>query len=137
MNRLECPSCGEYQGKSLSDLIRHVQLIHADRSFSVRCTGCGRNKLFKNFYTWRDHMYSHHGESEPQKQRVPGPAEPVLLCPEGTFHQEDLTLDPETSDHRPARRFGSSMCSGYVHPDSARDTAVASKYHGHDTQGSR
>ena len=45
-------------------------------------------------------MYSHHGESEPQKQRVSGPAEPVLLCPEDTFHeepQEDLTLDLETS----------------------------------------
>ena len=69
MNRLECPGCGEYRGKNLTDLIRHVRLYHADsRTFSVRCRACGRDKPFKSFYTWRDHMYSYHSESEPQEQ---------------------------------------------------------------------
>ena len=80
-----------------SDLIHHVRLIHADRAFSVRCRGCGRNKLFNNFYTWCDHMYSHHCESEPQKQPVPGPSESVVLDPEDTFNDEELAFEPEAS----------------------------------------
>jgi len=97
MNRLECPCCGEYQGKNLADIICRVRLIHADRAFSVRCRGCGRNKLYKNFYTWRDHMYSHHCESEPQKQPVPGPSESVVLDPEDTFSDKELAFEPEAS----------------------------------------
>ena len=75
MNRLECPGYGEYRGKSLTDLIRHVRLYHADsRMFSVHCRGCGRDKPFKSFYTWCDHMYSYHSESEPQEQLDSMPA---------------------------------------------------------------
>ena len=94
MNCLECPCCGEYQGKSLGNLIRHVRLIHADRAFSVRCRGYVRDKLFKNFYTWRDHMYSYHGESELEKEPVPEPSESVVIDTEDMLDEEELAVEP-------------------------------------------
>lgn len=42
-------------------------------------------------------MYSHHCESEPQKQPVPGPSEFVVFDPEDTFNDEELAFEPEAS----------------------------------------
>ena len=61
-NRLDCPPCYEFSGKSIAELLRHVRLFHADvRPFSIRCNlGCGRERLFTNFFTFRDHVYQWH-----------------------------------------------------------------------------
>lgn len=62
MSRLDCPSCSEYSGRSIAEFLRHIRLFHADsRPFSLRCNlGCGRERPFTNFLTFRDHVYCLH-----------------------------------------------------------------------------
>jgi hypothetical protein len=60
--QLDCPSCYEFSGKSIAELLRHVRFFHADvRPFSIRCNlGCGRERPFTSFLTFRDHVYTWH-----------------------------------------------------------------------------
>lgn len=60
--QLDCPTCYEFSGNSIAELLRHVRIFHADtRPFSIRCNlGCGRDRPFTNFFTFRDHVYKWH-----------------------------------------------------------------------------
>lgn len=61
---LFCPSCGIYQSRSLSDLMSHIRLIHADEpNFRIDCTLQGCCRTFKNFHTYRNHIYAFHSTS--------------------------------------------------------------------------
>lgn len=67
MSVFQCPCCWQSTGKNITSHLRHVRLLHADsRSFSLRCNlGCGREKPFNNFLTWRDHVYRIHRNCKP------------------------------------------------------------------------
>lgn len=60
--QIDCPSCYEFSGKSIADFLRHVRFFHADvNPFSICCNlGCGRERPFTNFLTFRDHVYQWH-----------------------------------------------------------------------------
>lgn len=62
MGLLDCPSCFEYSGQTCADYLRHIRLFHADvKPFRFCCNlGCGRERPFNSFFTFRDHVYALH-----------------------------------------------------------------------------
>ena len=105
-SRLDCPSCFDYSGNAIAELLRHIRLFHADTTpFNVRCNlGCARDKPFSSFFTFRDHIYRFHSGI---KARVCGrQLQPVDLQPPdhhydlSPYESSDDELDSEPPDKR-------------------------------------
>ncbi len=65
MGQLDCPSCFHFSGTNIGDYLRHIRLFHNDTgtTFRVFCNlGCARprDRPFKNFFTFRNHVYAYH-----------------------------------------------------------------------------
>ncbi len=64
---LVCPLCGEQSEPTMTKLLHHIRLFHAEEpNFRITCSLQGCQKQFKNYYTFRNHLYafhSHHSES--------------------------------------------------------------------------
>ena len=57
---ITCPLCAGSFG-TLSVFLTHVRLVHAsDASFHIPCGLQGCQRTFRNFYTYRNHVYSFH-----------------------------------------------------------------------------
>ena len=55
-----CPLCGAFCS-SISVYLSHLRVIHAhEAGFQVSCGLQGCPRTFKNFYTYRNHVYSMH-----------------------------------------------------------------------------
>lgn len=55
-----CPLCGAFCS-SISVYLSHLRLIHAhEAGFQVSCGLQGCARTFRNFYTYRNHLYSMH-----------------------------------------------------------------------------
>ena len=56
-----CPCCGQYVRSTMKDLLHHVRLFHADEpNFSIQCSWHGCIRTFRNFHTFRNHVYAFH-----------------------------------------------------------------------------
>ena len=61
MARFVCPLCVTPQFSTLSKLLRHIRVTHADaNSFSIQCTLQGCCRTFRSFKSYQSHIYSHH-----------------------------------------------------------------------------
>lgn len=57
-----CSICGAVNVPSLSMLLSHVRLVHSSEpGFSIQCNLQGCRRTFKNFTTFRNHIYNFHG----------------------------------------------------------------------------
>ena len=62
MDNFACPCCGTSSNRTIGDLLRHIRLFHADSShFSIQCNKQGCQRTFRNFLTFRNHVYARHG----------------------------------------------------------------------------
>lgn len=88
---LVCPCCGSFSANSLTNLLSHIRLLHADApNFAIDCNfqGCRRN--FKKFHSFRNHVYAFHSTSGKQLQQTP------------IDHQDDILhcdLDVDSDDN--------------------------------------
>ena len=58
---ITCPLCAA-SAASVSMLLTHIRLVHAcDPCFHMQCGLQGCQRTFRNFYTYRNHVYSMHG----------------------------------------------------------------------------
>lgn len=65
MPGLVCPICFEYCFKSIGNFLNHIRLVHADSpNFQVHCGLQKCCRTFKNFKTYRNHVYSFHKDVE-------------------------------------------------------------------------
>ena len=70
-----CPLCGSYV-TSLSQLLVHMRLVHAgEPGFLVQCGIQGCPRTYRNFQTFRNHVYTIHSANLPLETEV-GPGEP-------------------------------------------------------------
>lgn len=59
---VNCPLC-ESQFATVSIFMTHLKLIHSNEpNFCIRCNLEGCQRTFKNFYTYRNHVYSMHSQ---------------------------------------------------------------------------
>ena len=57
-----CPLC-ESQFATISIFMTHLKLIHSNEpNFNMQCNLQGCQRTFKNFYTYRNHVYSIHSQ---------------------------------------------------------------------------
>ena len=62
---LVCPLCSSLILGNISSLLSHMRLAHLmDKVFQCNLQGCQRT--FKNFYTFRNHVYAMHNLSQEQ-----------------------------------------------------------------------
>lgn len=55
-----CPLCNSCYQPNLTSLLTHLRLVHASFRISCNLQRCSRPP-FKNFYTYRNHLYAFHG----------------------------------------------------------------------------
>ena len=59
-----CQLCDEFTSTTLSELVRHLSLVHAHLpGFHLRCGLSGCQKEFRNLLTYRNHIYAFHTDS--------------------------------------------------------------------------
>jgi hypothetical protein len=60
-NMLLCPLCGDVQTATLSQLLSHIRLTHADSPhFLIQRNLQGCKRTFRKFTVYRNHVYSYH-----------------------------------------------------------------------------
>lgn len=61
-----CPLCRDFCTRQISSLIKHIGLVHGNTtgSFHIECGLGGCPRLFSNFRTYRNHLYSIHTDSD-------------------------------------------------------------------------
>ena len=60
---LSCQICGALNLPTLSMLLSHIKIMHAcEPGFSVQCNLQGCKRTFRNFSTFRNHVYTFHDE---------------------------------------------------------------------------
>lgn len=80
-----CPLCGTY-ARNLSQLLVHMRLVHAgEPGFQVTCGVEGCPRTFRNFLTFRNHVYAIHGAILP----VAFESNAILDGDEGQDQMED------------------------------------------------
>lgn len=58
-------TCGIHSERNIRMILKHIRLIHADEPhFSVDCTLQGCQRKFRNFHTYRNHIYFFHNNYE-------------------------------------------------------------------------
>ena len=74
----------------MADYLRHIRLFHTDvRPFRICCNlGCGRERPFSSFFTFRDHVYTLHSGVTVQSIKLHSSQE-----------DSDLQLDPNPPEH--------------------------------------
>lgn len=56
-----CPLCSRFAGCSLKVIIGHLGIVHAhEAGFHVQCAKEGCPRSYKNFYSYKKHMYHKH-----------------------------------------------------------------------------
>ena len=72
LSSLACPLCSTLVLGNVSNLLSHMRLAHLmdDRTFQCHLQGCQRT--FKNFYTFRNHVYAMHNLTQVQTQAAIG-----------------------------------------------------------------
>ena len=70
-----CPLCRDFCTRQVSGLIKHTGLVHASTSgpFHIVCGLGGCQRLFSNFRTYRNHLYSIHTDSDALDLPEPAP----------------------------------------------------------------
>ena len=62
---LVCQICGMCNLHSISVLLTHIRVTHSNEAdFSIRCNLQGCQRTFKNFNTFRNHIYNFHDSTE-------------------------------------------------------------------------
>ena len=69
---LTCQVCGCRSFPSISTLLSHVRVVHANEaSFSIQCNLQGCHRTFKKFNTYRNHIYDFHDAAAAYEDAVP------------------------------------------------------------------
>lgn len=109
--QLLCSCCGEYQAETLTDLLRHIRLNHADTpNFNIECGLHQCRRTFVNFHTFRNHVYSYHSCDESSQHHE---LEQSQLDLEGSTvststSQADDTSDPEFIENQVDDEIGTN-----------------------------
>ena len=84
-----CPLCASPPFRTLSKLLRHIRIIHADTaSFNIQCNLQGCSRTFKNFKTYQTHIHTYHDTTSLELTSE--------QCGEETMEQD---RDDSESDH--------------------------------------
>ena len=104
-----CPCCGEFSALSVSSTLTHIRLAHSDDpGFQLSCNFEGCSRTFRQFTTYRNHLYSIH----PNIFRTPSSSEVVS--------RGGLSSGPDSSsndDHDPNPEDMLDVCDADVHDD--------------------
>ena len=58
---LICPLCSDVTVRTLSQLMTHIRLVHADDPhFIIQCSFQGCTRTFRTFTVYRNHVYTCH-----------------------------------------------------------------------------
>ena len=78
MSPLVCPLCGEQSEPTMTKLLHHIRLFHAEEpNFSITCSLQGCQKQFKNYYTFRNHLYAFHSHHSGSFTSLSSPNDPT------------------------------------------------------------
>lgn len=125
MAGLSCPLCGIHQSKDLSNLMRHISLFHADEpNFHIDCTLQGCRRTFKNYHTYRNHIYAFHGTSTGELYLQP---DETVLVP-STDSDTDCSLNGNNQEVLPIQRSAAlwtlKVRDGYCLPQSTTECII-------------
>lgn len=71
-----CQLCDEFTSTTLSELVRHLSLVHAHLAgFHLRCGLNGCQKAFRNILTYCNHIYAFHTDSHVSEPHVSEPSQ--------------------------------------------------------------
>ena len=91
-----CPLCRDFCTRQVSGLIKDIGLVHASTTgpFHIVCGLGGCQRLFSNFQTYRNHLYSIHTDSDALDLQQPAPL-PItsLVCGDGGGGGDDREED--------------------------------------------
>ena len=60
---LKCPLCSWFAAKTLKGVLRHMGTVHAfDSSFFVRCAADDCPRTYRNYHSYKKHLYKKHRE---------------------------------------------------------------------------
>ena len=97
-----CPLCRDFCTRQVSGLIKHIGLVHASTTgpFHIVCGLGGCQRLFSNFRTYRNHLYSIHTDSDALDLQQPAPL-PItsLVCGDGGGGGDDREDTTCTTAH--------------------------------------
>lgn len=118
-----CPLCGIHQSKNLSDLMRHIRLFHADEpNFKIDCTLQGCCRSYKNYHTYRNHIYAFHSTSSGDLDIQQSEVTTVSESQESGDESEADVSDHDDSDpHQPSSEAVSIQRSAAVWTLKVRD----------------
>lgn len=127
-NTLFCPSCGVHQSKKLANLLSHIRLIHSDEpNFTIDCRLQGCCRTFKNYCTYRNHIYAFHSTSTGELYLPPAATVSVSESIESDdSEQSDIDSElPLQSDEVPIQKSAAmwtlKVCDGYSLPQSTTE----------------
>ena len=88
-----CPCCGHWCASTMKDLFHHIKLYHSDEpNFSIQCCWHDCIRTFRNFHTFRNHVYIYHCLEEIQEYPLPP------TYPDVNDHEETSSLSMSESD---------------------------------------
>ena len=107
MGKLDCPSCFNFSGTTIGDYLRHIRLFHTDTTFRVFCNlGCARDRPFKSFFTFRDHVYAYHsGLTAGQNENETGCEPDQSATTEEIEIDQGFTMPSQTVQQPPAQNI--------------------------------
>ena len=63
MSVAKCPLCSSFAAKSFKGVLRHLGTVHAhDPTFTVRCSVGDCPRVYKNYHSYKKHVYKKHRE---------------------------------------------------------------------------
>lgn len=103
----KCPLCSSFAAKSFKGVLRHIGTVHAhDPTFTVRCSVGDCPRVYKNYHSYKKHIYKKHRE--------------VLMDDTTLQSCDDSVSDPVHTEEGPSEAFCTSE-------DEECDTPCSSK----------
>ena len=102
MGQFACACCGDIITGALGALLRHIRLFHADKSnFIIQCNLQDCQRTFRNFHTFRNHVYARHGvcdDDQPESLPTSEDSGPVSQAA-GSDANEGVSSDNDADDN--------------------------------------
>ena len=98
-----CPLCSGSQFETVSTFMRHLRLVHADRDgFLLQCGLQGCRRTFRNFFTYRNHVYAYHATGVESVTHRDDPAN-MVTCGADFESGNDSDLEEPHCDEQPTQ----------------------------------
>ena len=92
---LACPLCPLVNFPTVSVLMQHIRLAHADKpDFMLQCNLQGCCRSFRKFTTYRNHMYTFHGSGIMTHELQDGCSSINENDPEGHDGSDEMEIIP-------------------------------------------